>query len=108
MTLLILYIWRLRLSSLTKAVPIIPTVHHTLPVSRSGGANTLVVCCVSILQLEQLLLSSTEPFHQLGRMVLQIFDYLILLKYDIFQRVYSTFLFGCFSSNYFHLLLCHL
>lgn len=41
-------------------------------------------------------------------MILQVFNYLILLEDDLLQGVDAAFLFSCLGAEYLHLLLCHL
>lgn len=96
------------LRSLLEALTTIPTVIHAVPVDARGAHALVVRHSEGVLQLEELLLSGAEPLHQLGRVILQVFDYLILLKDDFLQRVDAAFLFSCLRAEYLHLLLGHL
>lgn len=71
-------------SIVAHAVTAVPAAQHALFVANARGAHALVVRgSEGILQLEQLLLGGAEALHQLSGVVLQVFDYLVLLEDDL-------------------------
>lgn len=95
-------------SIVAHAVTAVPAAQHALFVADARGAHALVVRgSEGILQLEQLLLGGAEALHQLSGVVLQVFDYLVLLEDDLLQGVDAALFLGVLGPDNLHLLLGH-